>query len=65
MVSVYLWFTFGWMLWGKFDSEYHAKQFVAKHPNKQWKISSLQHDDNIIRTSYRRSKPEQFSDFSE
>lgn len=48
MVSVYLWFTFGWMLWGKFESEHQACAFIAKHPNKQWKIETKQIKDNVI-----------------
>ena len=48
MVSVYLWFTFGWMLWGKFETEYQARMFIAKYPKKQWKIELPQHLDNII-----------------
>ena len=65
MVSVYLWFTFGWMLWGRFESEHHAKMFVAKYPNKQWKITNRQHNDNFIPPSHRHSKPEQSGDFAE
>ena len=62
MVSVYLWFTFGWMLWGKFENEHQAKMFVSKYPKKQWRIQLPEQQDNfisIIGTELRNSKTQQ------
>ena len=49
MVTLYYWSTAGWVKYGKFESEYLAKQFAARYSKKQWKLQPQEYEDNIIR----------------
>lgn len=47
-VKVFYWATFGWVRWGSFDNVYQAEYFIAKYPQKKWKIISSEYLDNVI-----------------
>lgn len=47
-VTLYYWATYGWQKWGKMDNRKSACMFIARYPNKQWKIVEAKELDNFI-----------------